>query len=72
MKPFVSTVALFAATTTLVALPANAALRQKCQAGAFWSKAKGQCVEAGAQVKPKPSCMTFNAGGGVGSAPWAS
>ena len=72
MKTFFSTVALFAAATALVALPANSAPRQKCQAGTFWSQAKGQCVEAGSQVKPKPSCITFNADGGVGSAPCAS
>ena len=72
MKTFVSTVALIAAATALVALPANAAPRQKCQAGKFWSQTKGQCVAAGSQVKPKPSCMTFNAEGGVGSAPCAS
>ena len=72
MKTFVSTVALFAAATALVALPANSAPRQKCQAGTFWSTAQGQCVAAGSQVKPKPSCMTFTADGGVSNVPCAS
>ena len=72
MKTFVSTVGLIAAATALIALPANAAPRQKCQAGTFWSKAKGQCVEAGSQVKQKPSCITFTADGGIGSVPCAS
>ena len=72
MKTFVSTVALFAAATALVVLPANSAPRQKCQAGTFWSQAKGQCVAAGSQVKPKPSCLTFDADGGISSGPCAS
>ncbi len=75
MKTLAISLGLIAAMAATATLPATAA--PKCKAGTSWSKSAGKCLAKSAKKpatvkKAQAECLSFNADGGVGSAPCAN
>lgn len=74
MKTLAISLGLIAAMAAAATLPATAA--PKCKAGTTWSKSAGKCLAKSTKKpttvkKVEATCLSFNAEGGVDSAPCA-